>query len=169
MSDLRPSTHRDVLPGRPWPLGATPRNGGVNFALYSRHADEVFLLLYDRPDGAPTDVIRLDRWTRHIRHAFVAGIGPGQLYAYRVRGPYEPARGLRFNERKLLLDPYARAFTGKCRTEDERLLGWYRHSPEKDLSFDERDSASRCRAASWSMTPSTGRATRRPTCRSSGW
>ncbi|MBI5500243.1 MAG: glycogen debranching protein GlgX [Deltaproteobacteria bacterium] len=141
MPSLRPDTRRVVLPGRPWPLGATPRDGGVNFALYSQHAEEVFLLLYERPDGEPTDVIRLERVTRHIRHAFVAGVGPGQLYAYRVRGPYDPAHGLRFNEHKLLLDPYARELTGKCRTGDGRLLGWDERSPDRDFSFDARDSA----------------------------
>ena len=63
--------------------------------------------------GPPTDIIRLDHCSRHIWHCFVAGIGPGQLYGYKVRGEYNPERGLRFNEHKLLLDPYARALTGK--------------------------------------------------------
>jgi isoamylase len=140
-SPLHHRTTSTVLPGRPYPLGATLRDGGVNFALYSQHAEAVFLLLYDRADGAPTDVIRLDACARRIHHCFVPGLAARQLYAWRVRGPHDPARGLRFNEHKLLLDPYAKAFTGKCRNVEHLLLGRDERSPDGDLSFDARDSA----------------------------
>jgi glycogen operon protein len=138
---LEHRTGRAVLPGRHYPLGATLQADGVNFALYSQHAREVFLLLFDRPDGPPTDVIRVERCTRRIWHCFVPGLRAGALYAWRVRGDHDPARGLRFNEHKLLIDPYARALTGKCRNADDLLLGWVRGAPERDLSLDVRDSA----------------------------
>ena len=134
-------TSRTILPGRHHPLGATPRDAGVNFALYSEHAREVFLLLFDRPDGEPTDVIRPEQCTRRIWHCFVEGLGPGTLYAWRVRGPYDPARGLRFNEHKLLLDPYARAFTGKCRNPENVLAGSDPAASDADAVPDRRDSA----------------------------
>jgi len=102
-----------VLPGRPYPLGATPERGGVNFSLFSSHATAVQLLLFDRYDQAqPTLVIDLDpeeNRTYYYWHCFAEGIGHGQLYAYRIHGPYRPEEGHRFNGRKLLLDAYARA------------------------------------------------------------
>jgi isoamylase len=137
---LEARTTRSISAGRFYPLGATPEPTGTNFALYSRHATEVWLLLFDRPDGEPTDVIRLDHRTRFIFHSFVKGVRAGQLYGYRVRGPYDPQRGLRFNEHKLLLDPYAKAITGKPRNEANALLGYDPTSPLLDLSFDTRDS-----------------------------
>ncbi|MBE7483994.1 MAG: glycogen debranching protein GlgX [Polyangiaceae bacterium] len=135
-------TGKTVSAGHFHPLGATPGADGVNFALYSREASQVFLLLFDGPDGPPTDVIRLPRRTRFIFHGFVHGVRPGQLYAYRVCGPFEPAHGLRFNEHKLLLDPYARAFTGKARNVENLLLAYDPYSPARDLSLDTRDSGS---------------------------
>ncbi len=127
--------------GQFYPLGATLRDGGVNFALYSENATGVDLLLFDRPDGGPTDVIRVANRTRFVWHVFVEGLRAGQLYGYRVRGPFDPRRGLRFDEHKLLVDPYARALTGKVRNPDNLLLAYDPLSPERDLSFDERDDA----------------------------
>ena len=137
---LEHRTSKGVAPGLPYPLGATLVGTGVNFALYSKHADQVFLLLFDAADGDPTDVIRLDQRTKYVWHAMVQGIGPGQLYAYKVRGEYRPAQGFRFNEHKLLLDPYARALTGPVRNRDNLLLA-YDPSPAGggDLSLDARD------------------------------
>ncbi len=107
------SSHLAVLPGSPFPLGATPQDGGVNFALFSSHATSVELLLFDRYDQAtPTHTIPLDptaNKTYYYWHCFVPGLGHGQIYAYRVHGPYQPEAGHRFNPHKLLLDPYARA------------------------------------------------------------
>lgn len=102
----------EIAMGRSAPIGATPVPGGVNFSLYSRGATGVDLLLFDRADDPrPARVIRLDprlHRTYHYWHAFVPGVMPGQLYGYRVRGPREPARGMRFDGDKVLLDPYAR-------------------------------------------------------------
>ncbi len=98
--------------GRSSPLGATIRNGGVNFSLFSRTARGVELLLFDREDDArPARVIRIDpvvNRSYHYWHTFVPGIKPGQVYGYRVHGPFDPAAGLRFDPQKILLDPYGR-------------------------------------------------------------
>src|SRR5947209_1160783 len=97
--------------GRSSPLGATVRDGGVNFTLFSRSATGVELLFFDREDAAPSHVIRLDpvaNRTYHYWHVFVPGVRPGQLYGYRVEGPSAPASGLRFDSAKVLLDPYGR-------------------------------------------------------------
>ena len=98
--------------GRSYPLGATVCHGGANFSVYSRSASGVELLLFDREDDAqPTRVIRIDPSTNrtyHYWHVFVPGVQPGQIYGYRVEGPVDPARGMRFDHAKLLLDPYGR-------------------------------------------------------------
>jgi len=102
-----------ISPGRPFPLGATVEAGGVNFCVFSRKADAVDLLLFDDAVGrAPTRVIRLDaraHRTYHYWHTFVPGVRPGQVYAYRALGPFDPAHGLRFDRTKIVLDPYGRA------------------------------------------------------------
>jgi isoamylase len=130
-----------VSEGKFYPLGATPVEGGVNFALYSKHATEVTLLLYDHQGKEPTHTIRLENRTRFIWHAFVHGLGAGQLYGYRVDGPFDPRMGLRFNSNKLLLDPYAKAITAKMKDRDGLLLSYDPASPGADLSFDERDNS----------------------------
>jgi glycogen operon protein len=102
-----------LRPGTPDLLGATPLADGVNFALFSYHASQVELLLFDRPDeGQPAAIIELAADTHRTGsywHVFVPGLKPGQLYGYRLKGPYLPEQGLRFDPSKLLLDPYARA------------------------------------------------------------
>ncbi len=138
---LEHRTNRRLSRGSFYPCGATLREEGVNFALLSQHASEVYLFLFDEPAGPPTDVIRLENRTRHVWHTFVHGVGPGQLYAYKIRGEYRPALGLRFNEHKLLLDPYAAALTGKCVNTDNLLLGYDALSPFRDLQPDARDNA----------------------------
>src|SRR5574342_146917 len=99
--------------GRPFPLGATPSPGGVNFAVWSRNASQVELLLFDRPgDARPALAVPLDparNRTYHYWHVFLPGVRPGQLYGWRAAGPFDPGRGLRFDGGKLLLDPYGRA------------------------------------------------------------
>jgi len=101
--------------GESAPLGATPCHGGVNFSIFSRHASRVELLLFDREDDArPARVVRLDPFTNrtyHYWHVFVPEVRPGQIYAYRVAGPYDPASGQRFDPAKVLLDPYGRVVT----------------------------------------------------------
>jgi glycogen operon protein len=102
-----------VSTGRSCPLGATVAHGGTNFSLYSRNASGVELLFFDQADDkTPSRVTSLDRArnrTYHYWHTWVSGIGPGQLYGYRVAGPSNPALGLRFDPEKVLLDPYGRA------------------------------------------------------------
>src|SRR4051812_46127389 len=98
--------------GRSAPLGATVKDGGVNFSLFSRTAAGVELLLFGKEeDATPSRVIPLDpadNRTYHYWHTFVPGLRAGQLYGYRVKGPQQPARGLRFDPAKVLLDPYGR-------------------------------------------------------------
>lgn len=132
-------TTKIVSAGKWYPLGATLVDGGANFALYSKHASDVFLLLFDTAEGEPTDVIRLSTRTKYVWHASVQGIRVGQLYGFKVCGPFKPADGLRFNEQKLLMDPYAKALTGKFRNWHNLLLAYDAQAPEKDLTQDLRD------------------------------
>ena len=133
-------TTKKLSPGKYYPLGAALNSDGVNFALYSQNAREVFLLLFDLEKGEPTDVIKLENRTKYVWHTFVHGIKAGQLYGYKVRGDFNPAYGMRFNENKLLIDPYAKAITGKVVNQDNLLLAYDPDSPAKDLSLDSRDS-----------------------------
>ena len=100
-----------ALPGSQFPLGATPQDGGTNFAVTSSIADAVTLCLFD--DAGRETKIPLQDYDAGVWHGFVPGVGPGQAYGYRVSGPYDPARGLRCNPAKLLIDPYARAISGE--------------------------------------------------------
>ncbi len=130
-----------VLPGRRSPLGATWDGEGVNFALFSENATGVELCLFDPEHPArETARVRLREVTAHVWHGYVPGLKPGQLYGFRVDGPYEPERGLRFNPSKLLLDPYAKAVAGKVDWTPE-LFGYPLGDPAEDLARDERDSA----------------------------
>ena len=135
--------HRTTLrtsPGRSYPCGATITPEGVNFALFSEHAQEVFLLLFDLPDAPPTDIIRLEQKNRYIWHILIHDVGAGQLYGYKVRGPYDPSQGHRFNDTKLLICPYARAVTGKIRNSDRLLNSFHASvSGDADLLSDRRD------------------------------
>jgi len=128
-----------VLKGSPFPLGATPTTGGVNFAIYSKSAAEVFLLLFDIPNGPPTDVIQMHDREKFIWHTRVKGLRAGQLYGYKVRGEYRPEWGLRFNDSKVLLDPYAKAVTGKFRNNDNLLLAYDARPGAGEQSLDARD------------------------------
>ena len=129
-----------VWPGKPFPLGATWDGKGTNFALFSEHATVVDLLLFDNShDREPKAVIPLKEKSAFVWHCYIPDIAPGQLYAYRVHGPYEPEKGHRFNPHKVLLDPYAKAIRGNIQWNDA-LLGYKTGSEEDDLSFDERDS-----------------------------
>ena len=129
-----------VWPGLPYPLGATWDGAGTNFALFSAHAEKVELCLFD-PDGeTETARVALPEFTHEIWHGYLPDARPGQLYGYRVYGPYEPAAGHRFNHHKLLIDPYAKALIGDLRWDDA-LFGYRVGDPAADLSFDERDSA----------------------------
>ena len=128
-------------PGKPYPIGATWTGDGVNFAIFSEHATAVELCLFDNAD-APKEIARvpLREQTEQIWHAFLPEIRPGQLYGYRVHGPYEPERGLRFNESKLLLDPYAKSIVGQIKWSDE-MFGYIVGDAGEDLARDSRDNA----------------------------
>ena len=101
-----------VTIGQSAPLGATLTRGGVNFSIYSRHASGVDLLFFDREDDSePSRVTCLDpsvNRTYYYWHVFVPEVQPGQIYAYRMAGPFDPGGGLRFDSAKVLLDPYGR-------------------------------------------------------------
>ncbi len=116
---MSPTSPARLQPGRPAPLGATVQDGGVNFAVFSKYARRVELLLFDDEDApAPARVITLDaaaHRTNYYWHVFVPGVDHGQLYAWRVDGPREPAEGHRYDGEKVLLDPYARAVAGQPR------------------------------------------------------
>jgi glycogen operon protein len=124
-----------LLPGSPHPLGATWDGEGVNFALYSEHATAVELCLFDR-DGNETRY-PVTSCTAFVWHAYLPDVAPGQVYGYRVHGPYEPARGLRFNPNVVLLDPYARALDGKERW-DAGCFAYRMDDPNKDLTMSEQ-------------------------------
>lgn len=130
-----------IWPGEPYPLGATWDGEGVNFALFSEHATGVDLCLFDEPPaGKETHRIPMRERTDLIWHAYLPDVRPGTLYGYRVHGPYAPAEGHRFNDHKLLLDPYAKAITGTIDWGDE-LYGYSIGHADQDVSFDDRDSA----------------------------
>jgi glycogen operon protein len=130
-----------VWPGQHYPLGATFDGAGVNFALFSEHATQVDLCLFDMHNGEkPSHTIRLTENTDHVWHAYLPDVQPGQLYGYRVHGPYEPEKGHRFNPNKVLLDPYAKAI-GRDLKWDDSVFGYKLGDPKEDLSLDERDSA----------------------------
>ncbi|MHB1942769.1 MAG: glycogen debranching protein GlgX [Acidiferrobacteraceae bacterium] len=129
-----------VLPGKPEPLGATWDGGGVNFALFSEHAERVQLCLFDGNGQSEIATLDLSEHVHNVWHGYLPGVQPGQLYGYRISGPYEPERGHRFNPNKLLLDPYARAIFGNIRWSDAQF-GYRVDNPSGDLSFDHRNSA----------------------------
>jgi glycogen operon protein len=120
-------------PGTPFPLGATPKDDGTNFAVASGVADGMVLCLFDR-SGAETQIPLLD-CDAGVWHGFVPGVGPGQAYGYRATGPYDPTRGVRCNPAKLLLDPYARATTGAVRFGPE-VLGHVEGNPDSPSELD---------------------------------
>jgi glycogen operon protein len=130
-----------VWPGRPYPLGATWDGLGVNFALFSEHATSVELCLFDsREDAREAARIRMPERTDLVWHAYLPDVQPGQVYGYRVHGPYEPGSGHRFNPSKVVLDPYAKAVARTVEWGDE-MFGYKIGDPAQDLSFDERDNA----------------------------
>ena len=131
---------RRVLPGAPYPLGATIGTGGCNFAVFAGGAERVELCLFDPAGRSEMCRLSLPECTDGVWHGCVPDLPPGTLYGYRAYGPYDPVQGLRYNANKLLLDPYARALAGSVRWSDA-LYGYRVTSPRGDLSFDRRDSA----------------------------
>ena len=127
--------------GYPYPLGATWLGNGVNFALFSEHATSVDLCLFDSMEAREENVrIPVTEHTDQVWHIFLPEAQPGQIYGYRVSGPYEPEIGMRFNSSKLLLDPYAKAIAGRVEWGDE-MFGYVVGGEKEDLTRDFRDDA----------------------------
>ncbi|MGA7800986.1 MAG: glycogen debranching protein GlgX [Gammaproteobacteria bacterium] len=143
MADV--SEHTAVRRGEPLPLGTHESCGGVNFALFSRHASRVRLELFDQPaDAKPSRVIDFDptqNRTGDVWHVWVEGIRPGQLYAYRVDGPYQPEQGHRFNFNRLLLDPFATAISPLSDWEFGAARGYDPSKPKQDVAASQVDDA----------------------------
>ncbi|MBL8819187.1 MAG: glycogen debranching protein GlgX [Planctomyces sp.] len=130
-----------IWPGKPNPLGATWDGRGVNFALFSEHATKVELCLFDSPSArAESACIPLREQTDLVWHCYLPDVRPGQLYGYRVHGPWDPWGGHRFNPHKILLDPYARAI-GRGIDWSDSMFGYEVGHPESDLLMDTRDNA----------------------------
>ena len=130
-----------IRPGSPYPLGATWDGVGVNFAIFSEHATRVELCLFDSVDAERESLrIPLPERTDMVWHGYVPDLIPGQLYGYRVYGPWDPEQGHRFNPNKVVFDPYAKAVGRPLRWADE-LYGYTYGHPEQDLRMDERDNA----------------------------
>ena len=114
-----------VRPGSPYPLGATWDGLGVNFSIFSDHATQVELCLFDSPQSTrESHRVVLPEQTDMVWHGYLLGIRPGQLYGYRVHGPYEPQSGHRFNSNKVLLDPYAKAVGRPTRWGSYEMFGY---------------------------------------------
>ena len=126
--------------GRPFPLGATWDGLGVNFAVFSANATRIEVCLFDNDGNTETERFDLPEYTDEVWHGYLPDAQPGTVYGFRVHGPYEPDAGHRFNPHKLLIDPYARQLVGTLKWDDA-VFGYTIGSPDKDLSFDVRDSA----------------------------
>ncbi|WP_395942885.1 glycogen debranching protein GlgX [Brevundimonas sp.] len=129
-----------LLPGSPYPLGATFDGLGVNFAVFSAHAEQIDLCVFDPSGKREVARLPLPEWTDEVWHGYLPDARPGLLYGLRAHGPYAPEEGHRFNPNKLLIDPYARKLHGTVRWTDA-LHGYRVGSSKADLSFDRRDSA----------------------------
>ena len=129
-----------VREGRPFPLGATWDGLGVNFAVFSANATRVEVCLFDNDGNTETERFDLPEYTDEVWHGYLPDAQPGTVYGFRVHGRYEPDAGHRFNPHKLLIDPYARQLVGTLKWDDA-VFGYTIGAPDKDLSFDERDSA----------------------------
>lgn len=132
--------HYQVSSGSPMPVGATFDGNGVNFAVFSAHAEKIELCLFS--ENGRQEIQRLALPERHgdIWHGYVSGLHPGALYGYRAHGPYAPEQGHRFNPNKLLIDPYAKRIQGAVKWSDT-VMAYKTASTRLDLSFDHRDSA----------------------------
>jgi glycogen operon protein len=137
---LAQQTELTVWPGKPYPLGATWDGEGVNFALFSEHAEKVELCLFDDLGRREIHRVQVPEQTDQVWHCYLPEARPGLLYGYRVRGPYDPAKGLRFNHHKLLLDPYTKQIRNGLKWHDSHF-GYKIGHRNEDLSYDRRDSA----------------------------
>jgi isoamylase len=131
---------RAILPGKPYPQGPTWDGAGVNFSIYSEEATAVELCLFEDANGGRSRSIALRESTGRVWHCYVPGVRPGQCYGYRIYGPYDPEKGLRFNPAKLLIDPYAKALAGGVDWNGP-VFGYSLGNPDEDLHMDEGDDA----------------------------
>ncbi|HEX7859561.1 MAG TPA: glycogen debranching protein GlgX [Verrucomicrobiae bacterium] len=131
---------KKILPGRPNPLGATYDGKGVNFAVYSESATDIEVCLFDDLGQPQMTSFRLPEFSGFVWHGYLPGLKPGQLYAYRAHGEFNPAAGLRHNPNKLLLDPYAKAICGRM-DWDAPIFSYPLGHADADLAFDEGDNA----------------------------
>lgn len=138
--NLKDFSHLEVHPGSPYPLGATWDGQGVNFAVFSEHAQQMELCLFKTGDNPDQQVINIQEVSHNVWHIYLKGIQPGQLYGYRAYGPYEPQNGQRFNPNKLLIDPYGKAVSGTINWDDA-LFAYQVGDEQQDLSFSAVDSA----------------------------
>ena len=129
-----------IAEGRPNPLGATWDGSGVNFAFFSAHAEKVELCLFDHNGRREIARVTLPEYTHEVWHGYLRDVRPGQLYGYRVHGPYDPNAGHRFNPNKLLIDPYAKLLHGDLHWHDA-AFGYRVGHPREDLAMDRRNSA----------------------------
>jgi isoamylase len=153
-----------VWPGEPYPLGATWDGQGVNFALFSENAEGVELCLFDSSGKEEVERIELRERTDRIWHCYLPYCRLGQLYGYRVHGPYDPENGQRFNPSKLLLDPYAKATVGAVDWKYPHF-GYRLGAEEEDLALDEQDNAAgmpKCRVVDTAFTWDDDRPPRTP-------
>lgn len=127
--------------GLPYPRGACFDGKGTNFALFSDHATSITLCLFSKDGDSETERIELKECTNGVWHGYLDDVKPGQLYGYRVDGPWVPVEGLRFNKNKLLLDPYARKLSGSLKWDDALFGYTISGAEDSDLIIDERDSA----------------------------
>lgn len=129
-----------IMPGVPFPLGANWDGQGVNFALFSAHAEKVELCLFDSSGSREIERIPLPEVSDQVWHGYIPDCGVGTIYGYRVYGPYQPQQGHRFNHHKLLIDPYAKQLSGALIWSDS-VYGYRLDDPDADLSFDASDNA----------------------------
>jgi len=119
-----------IYPGRAFPLGATYDGKGVNFAIYSEHAEEIELCLFENLDSETEFLkVKFKEREHHVWHVYIPNMKPGQLYGYRVYGPYDPKNGQRLNSNKLLLDPYSKHISGSINYNDS-VYGYTIGGPE---------------------------------------
>src|SRR5580704_14666536 len=127
-----------IQPGQPYPLGATWNGIGVNFSIFSEHATKVELCLFDSPESkTESQRLTLPEQTDMVWHGYVSDLLPGQLYGFRVYGPYEPEKGHRFNPAKVTLDPYAKGIGRNIQWGPE-MFGYKMGNPQEDLAIDDR-------------------------------
>ncbi|HEX8783199.1 MAG TPA: glycogen debranching protein GlgX [Steroidobacteraceae bacterium] len=143
-----------VWPGQAYPRGATWDGEGVNFSLFSAHAEKVELCIFDNTGRHEIQRVNIRERTDGNWHAYLPEARPGLLYGYRVHGPYDPERGHRFNPHKLLIEPYAKHLQGPLVWSDAHF-GYRTGHAKADLSFDRRDSAAgtpKCRVVDPAFT-----------------